>query len=180
MNNHKETATGLLTRFVHALLDGDADDRARLLDTAKAIQDDPAWYATHAARDADSWAVMDGDDMIAVTLWEGQLTVDLFAVEREDDTDPSGPLVDLDDLDLSASDRARVSRALAEGSGDTDLMVAQALHEKAGALGELASQMRDQRDESIRQMISAGRSMYSIAKTLGISESAVRKIRDAG
>lgn len=36
------------------------------------------------------------------------------------------------------------------------------------------------RDSEIRRLISEGRSMYSIAKALGISQQSVRQIRDAG
>ena len=39
---------------------------------------------------------------------------------------------------------------------------------------------RRARDQYIRRLISEGRSMYSIAKVLGISQQSVRQIRDAG
>ena len=39
---------------------------------------------------------------------------------------------------------------------------------------------RRARDQYIRRLISEGRSMYAIAKVLGISQQSVRQIRDAG
>ena len=39
---------------------------------------------------------------------------------------------------------------------------------------------RRARDQYIRRLISEGRSMYSIAKVLDISQQSVRQIRDAG
>ena len=39
---------------------------------------------------------------------------------------------------------------------------------------------RRARDRLIRGLISEGRSMYAIAKVLGISQQSVRQIRDAG
>lgn len=39
---------------------------------------------------------------------------------------------------------------------------------------------RRARDQYIRRLIAEGRSMYSIAKVLGISQQSVRQIRDAG
>ena len=39
---------------------------------------------------------------------------------------------------------------------------------------------RATRDSEIRRLISEGRSMYAIAKVLGISQQSVRQIRDAG
>ena len=39
---------------------------------------------------------------------------------------------------------------------------------------------RRARDQYIRRLISEGRSMYAIAKVLGISQQSVRQIRDTG
>lgn len=43
-----------------------------------------------------------------------------------------------------------------------------------------ADNKRRARDQYIRRLIAEGRSMYSIAKALGIAQQSVRQIRDAG
>ena len=43
-----------------------------------------------------------------------------------------------------------------------------------------ADNKRRARDQYIRRLIAEGRSMYAIAKVLGISQQSVRQIRDAG
>ena len=43
-----------------------------------------------------------------------------------------------------------------------------------------ADNKRKARDQYIRRLITEGRSMYSIAKVLDISQQSVRQIRDAG
>lgn len=56
----------------------------------------------------------------------------------------------------------------------------QQLHAEVGGAESKVSEARDARDRRIRALISEGRSMYSIAKVLGISQQSVRQIRDAG
>lgn len=45
---------------------------------------------------------------------------------------------------------------------------------------EQAQVFRAERDQQVRQLISQGQSMYSIAKVLGVTAPSVRQIRDAG
>ena len=56
----------------------------------------------------------------------------------------------------------------------------QQLHAEVGGAESKVSEARDVRDRRIRALISEGRSMYAIAKVLGISQQSVRQIRDAG
>ena len=56
----------------------------------------------------------------------------------------------------------------------------QKLHAEVGGAESKVSEARDARDCRIRALISEGRSMYAIAKVLGISQQSVRQIRDAG
>ena len=58
-----------------------------------------------------------------------------------------------------------------------------ALQSRQGALVAAvieADNKRRARDQYIRRLIAEGRSMYSIAKVLDISQQSVRQIRDAG
>ena len=56
----------------------------------------------------------------------------------------------------------------------------QKLHAEVGGAESKVGEAREARDRLIRALISEGRSMYSIAKVLGISQQSVRQIRDAG
>ena len=56
----------------------------------------------------------------------------------------------------------------------------QKLHAEVGGAESKVGEARDARDRRIRALISEGRSMYAIAKVLGISQQSVRQIRDAG
>lgn len=56
----------------------------------------------------------------------------------------------------------------------------QKLHAEVGGAESKVGEARDVRDRRIRALISEGRSMYAIAKVLGISQQSVRQIRDAG
>lgn len=56
----------------------------------------------------------------------------------------------------------------------------QKLHAEVGDAESEVRDAREARDRLIRGLISEGRSMYSIAKVLDISQQSVRQIRDAG
>lgn len=56
----------------------------------------------------------------------------------------------------------------------------QKLHAEVGGAESKVGEARDARDRRIRALISEGRSMYAIAKVLGISQQSIRQIRDAG
>lgn len=63
---------------------------------------------------------------------------------------------------------------------DTWAFALQSLQDALVAAVIEADNKRRARDQYIRWLISEGRSMYAIAKVLGISQQSVRQIRDAG
>lgn len=60
------------------------------------------------------------------------------------------------------------------------VLALQQLHAEVGDAESEVRDAREARDRLIRGLISEGRSMYSIAKVLDISQQSVRQIRDAG
>ena len=63
---------------------------------------------------------------------------------------------------------------------DTWALALQSLQDALVAAVIEADNKRRARDQYIRRLIAEGRSMYSIAKALGIAQQSVRQIRDAG
>jgi DNA-binding NarL/FixJ family response regulator len=75
--------------------------------------------------------------------------------------------------------RHDVSANRSADAADSLIEAAQA-HDTLGVLETQAKSVRSVRDEAIRSAIAGGITMYAIARTLGISEQAVSRIRDRG
>lgn len=105
------TARQMLTDWTAALLAGDEDDRANLLDIARSNQGDPAYAAQYPSQ----WARVDAEGALTmVALDGGSVTVDRLTPHTGEELADSDTLATLDDLDLTNAQRAEVREVLAQ------------------------------------------------------------------
>lgn len=106
------------------------------------------------------------------------ITGDLMAAA---DRDASGTLVGIPEGDefWEIVQRHDIS-AQRTGDAETHLAEAEEQHGDLATLEAHVSATRGARDAAVRAAISAGASMYAIAKRLGVPEQTIRRIRDRG
>lgn len=123
-------------------------------------------------------------DMVIETLQAGDgatdfdvdaIVADIAAVAGYD-----GRTFDLTDLDVWEIIARHDISAQRTDAGHNHLGGAEIAHNSLGVLEAQVAAARSLRDEQIRAAIAGGVTMYAIAKRLGITEQAVRRIRDRG
>ena len=99
----------MLADWATALLAGDEDDRASLVDVARSNQGDPAYAAKYPGR----WARVDAEGVLTmVALDGGSVTVDRLSPHTGEELADSDTLATLDDLNLTDAQRAEVREVL--------------------------------------------------------------------
>jgi len=99
----------MLADWADALLDGDEDERADLVETARSNQADPAYAAQYPGK----WAQVDEAGVLTmVALESGSVTVDRLTPHTEEELADSDTVATLDELDLTEAQCAEIREAL--------------------------------------------------------------------